>query len=80
MSVYARIFCGDEDAASERWMVIVEAINSSKLMLNTPIRSGGRKYRHANPSMLYPPNPCSHASDMTTNVGLVKVIILISTP
>ena len=60
-----------------------DVINSSKLIENFPIRAGGSSYRHAKPSVLYPPMPCSQASDMVGSVGSVgsvNVILFISIP
>ena len=36
--------------------MIAAAINSSKLVENTPISSSGKSYRHANPFELNPPH------------------------
>ena len=56
------------------------AMNSSKFIENFPISAGGNSYRHANPFVLNPPIPCSHASEIVVPVGWVNVILLISIP
>ena len=60
-------------------MVMAEAMNLSKFILNIPIDSGN-KYRHANSLELYLPIHCSQASDTTTIVGVVNVILFMLTP
>ena len=56
------------------------ALNSSKIINSLFGSSLGNLYRHANPSVLYPPNPCLQASEDVTMVGFVKVILLILIP
>lgn len=63
-----------------KYIVIADAINSSRLIENFPMSAGGNSYRHASPSELNPPSPCSHASDMVVPVGSVNVILFISIP
>ena len=61
-------------------IVIAAARNSSKLIDTLCCSSGGIAQRHANPSVLYPPIPCSHASEYVVAVGEVKVMLLMSMP
>ena len=80
LSVNARIFWGKDDCAIAICMVIAAARNSSKLIDNFPQYSIGNSYLQANPSLVYPPIPCSHASEYEVMVGSVKVMLLMSTP
>ena len=56
------------------------AMNSRRLMENRPMRSSGNFRRHAMPPFVYPPRPCSHASEYVVSVGSVKVMLFMSTP
>ena len=61
-----------------RYIVITEAINSSKLIDFLPMSAGGNLYRQDNLSELNPPIPCSHASDIVVPVGSVNLILCMS--
>ena len=63
-----------------RYIVIADAINYSKLTDNLPINSFGNYILHANPLILYPPIPYSHASETHISVGSVNMMLFISTP
>ena len=80
LSVYARIFCGVVVLVMVRSIVMAAATNSRTLMESRPMISFGSGSRHAIPFVLYPPMPCSQASENVVTVGVVKVILLILTP
>ena len=80
LSVRAKILCGPGESVMVRWMEIAEAMNSSKFIVKQPCMFFGNWYRHALPSDVKPPNPVSHASDITVTVGDVKVMELMSMP
>ena len=61
-------------------MVITEAMNSTTFIVKQPRMFSGNSYLHALPSDVKPPNPVSHASDITVTVGDVKVMELMSMP
>ena len=80
LSVKDRIFCFGPPLVKVSSIVITAAMNSSRLIDNLPRCSIGISYRHAKPSLLYPPKPCSQASERHIVVGSVKVMLLISFP
>ena len=80
LSLNARTLCVVLDFDIVRYIVMAAAINSSKLINSLFCSSLGNLYRHANPLVLYPPNPCLQASENITMVGFVKVILLILIP
>ena len=80
LSVNDSIFWGVSINDSVSLKVIAAAINSSKLIDNFPIMSSGRLYFQAIPAVLYPPMPCSQASEYVVTVGIVNVIFFISIP
>ena len=80
LSVSASIFSDFPFVNSVKWIVMAEATNSSKFIDSLPTISFGKQYRHANPLILYPPIPNSHASDTQVSVGSENVRWLMSTP
>ena len=58
LSVNARTLCVVPDFNIVRYIVMTAAINSSKLIESLFCSSLGNLYRHADPLLLYPPNPC----------------------
>lgn len=63
-----------------KYIVITDAINSSRLIENLPMSAGGNSYIHASPLDLNSPSLCLHASDIVVPVDLVNVKLFISIP
>ena len=66
LSVNAKILCGLfllSLSSIASWIVKEAAINSNKLMEKKPTRYSGNLYLQATPPTIYPPNPCSQASE-----------------
>eukprot|EP00957_Ditylum_brightwellii_P125500 9565985-Ditylum_brightwellii.AAC.1 len=59
----ANIACVGRGLWRAMWRVMAAAKNSSVLRVKTPMRSGGSCHRQAVPVAVYPPMPCSDASD-----------------
>ena len=62
------------------YIVTADARNSRRFNVSLPCHSAGILHRHAMPFLLYPPMPCSQASDHSVTDGLTKYMLLIGTP
>ena len=80
LSLNARTLCVVLDFDIVSYIVTAAAINSTKLIDSLFCSSLGNLCRHANPLLLYPPNPCLQASENITMVGFVKFILFILIP
>ena len=77
-SVYVSILWVVDDVVIVKWMVMVDAMNSSKFIETLSCNLTGNVHHHDNPSELYPPNPCLQASENKMIVGVVNVMLFIS--
>eukprot|EP00957_Ditylum_brightwellii_P047003 3568847-Ditylum_brightwellii.AAC.2 len=60
--------------------VMAAAKNSMALSIKTPMSSGGSCHRQALPVAVYPPMPCSDASDQKRMLAAWKTMLLMEMP
>ena len=65
---------------NERLIVVLAAMNSSRLIEKIPCRWLGSRYLQAKPSEVKPPRPNSDASEIANDDGRQKVIWSICIP